>query len=97
MMLVEVPGGHLLRPELQCDPKDVVARLLHQRGGNRRVDAAAHGDGDLHWGSSRSTPIPRLWQYSRARSTSAFSPSRSSSTQPVSLPTSARRMFITSL
>src|SRR5260370_1762856 len=94
MMLVEVLQRHLLRPELQCHAEDVVALVSHQRGGHRRVDAAAHGDGDLHGSSSFSTPMPRLWQYSSARSTSAFPPSRSSSTQPVSLPTSARRMLV---
>src|ERR1700737_231596 len=96
-MFVEVSYGHLLRPELQRDPKNVVALGSPHRGGHRRVDAAAHRDGDFHGAPSRSTPIPRLLQYSRARSTSAFSPSRSSSPQPVSLPTSARRILVTTL
>ena len=48
MMLVEVPGGHLLRPKLEGNAEDLVPLVLHQRGGDRRIDAAAHRDGDLH-------------------------------------------------
>ena len=97
VVLVEVLERHLLGPELEGDAEDVMALLTHQGRGDRRVDAAAHRDGDFHGCSSLSTPMPRLRQYSSARSTSAASPSRSSSTQPVSLPTSARRMLVTTL
>ena len=80
------PASDVAAPQLHGDADDVVALVEQQGGGHRRVDAARHGDQDLH----RPRPRHRPW-VSRATAAGTALRARSTSASVVVVPSDRRR------